>query len=186
MLPFLDQRPNANKNRIAFYAVPVVPGFGWANYGAPEGAQVHVFSGLWLNFNPKEDFPKALAQELSTANTFKESYFDFKKGDADYVISGQILSTKYHGSLISYGLSVYGPLLWFVGLPCGTVSNDLALRLTCAEQATGKILVSRDYAAPPYRRVGWIYVMPNDFNYSELLQNVNQQFLKDIEQALAQ
>ena len=179
ILPFSDQREDINKNRILVYMIPLMP-FGWADYNAPEGAQMHLNSGIWINYKPTEDFAKALAQELEEANIFKESYFDFKKGSGDISIKGKIINTKYSGTLISYGLSVYGPLLWLVGLPSGTVNNELSIELSCTDIKTNKLLFSKTYLAPRYSKVSWIYNLPNDFNYSSMLKGLYKQFLLDL------
>ena len=180
VLPFKDTRENINKNRILVYMIPGIPGFGWANYDVPEGQAMHMNSGLWVNYKPSEDYAKALAQELEEAKVFKEAYFDFKKGDSDYVIKGTILSTKYKGTLISYGLSVYGPLLWLVGFPAGTVSNELSLALSCVDAKTDDVLSTKTYTAPKYGKTSWIYVLPNDFNYPTMLRDLYKTFVEDL------
>ncbi len=184
VLPFDDGRENANKNRLAIYLIPLIPAFGWADFSVPEGSQMHVTSGLWVNYKPTEDFPKALAQEFTAAGLFREAYFDFKKGESDLVVRGRIVSTRYKGTIISYGLSAYGPLLWFVGFPSGTVYNDLSVELSCLDSKTGATLFTKSYTAEPYSKVAWIYVMPDDFNYPVMLGDVYRQFIQDLRRAL--
>jgi len=184
VMPFVDLRENINKNRILIYMIPILPGFGWADYNVPEGMPMHITSGLWTNYKPTEDFPKALAQELESAEIFKEVYFDFKKGNSDLILKGKILSTKYKGTIISYGLSVYGPLLWLIGLPAGTVYNELSIEMSCVDVATDKILFSKTYTAPCYRKVAWIYVMPDDFNYPVMIKDLYKEFVEDLRVAL--
>jgi len=177
--PFLDQRDDINKNRLFLYMIPLMP-FGWADYNAPEGAQMHLNSGIWINYKPTEDFAKALAQELENANVFKEAYFDFKKGSSDIIIQGKIINTKYSGTLISYGLSVYGPSLWLLGFPAGSVNNELSIELSCMDTKTNQLLFSKTYLAPKYSKISWIYNLPNDFNYSLMLKDLYKQFLLDL------
>jgi len=179
VLPFADQREDVNKNRIMLYLIPLMP-FGWADYSVPEGAQMHLNSGLWTNYKPTEDFAKALAQELEHAHIFKEAYFDFNKKDSDLAIKGEIINTRYSGKIITYGLSVYGPLLWFIGLPVGTVNNELAIELSCTDTRTNKLLFSKSYSVPNYSKVSWLYYLPNDFNYSSMLQDLYKQFILDL------
>lgn len=185
VLPFDDTRENLNKNRIGFYAIPLAPGFGWADYSAPEGAQMHVTSGLWINYKPTEDFSKALAQELTASGLFREAFFDYKKGAADMIIRGRILNTDYRGTLISYGLGPIGPDLWILGFPAGTVRNELSVELSCMDSQTGNLLFSKTYTAQPYSKVFWIYSMPNDFNYAEMLAQVYKEFAADLVQVLS-
>jgi len=179
VLPFSDQRDDVNKNMIMLYLIPLMP-FGWADYNIPEGAQMHLNSGLWTNYKPTEDFAKALAQELENAHIFKEAYFDFNKKDSDIIIKGEIINTKYSGKIITYGLSIYGPLLWFIGLPSGTVNNELAIKLSCTDARTNKLLFSKTYSAPGYNKISWIYLLPNDFNYSSMLKDLYKQFILDL------
>ena len=183
VLPFKDMRENVNKNRIVFYAIPLMP-FGWATYDAPEGADVHITSRLWVNYKPVEDFAKALAEELNATGRFQEAFFDFKKGDADLVIQGTIHSTKYEGKILSYGLSVYGPMLWLIGLPATTAANELQVELECVDLASENVVFRKRYEAPRYGATSWIYVLRNDFNYPSMLQTVYRQFIDDLANAI--
>lgn len=177
--PFDDLRENDNSNNIRFYLIPLFP-FGWADLKVPEGAQHHVFSELWINYKPTEDFPKALASEVQNARIFEEAHFDFGRGDADIIVSGKILNTEYSGKVFSYGLSVYGSLLWTVGLPAGTASNDLSVELYCIDASSNRQLFAKTYKVPTYSRWGWIYSMPNDFNYPDMLKDIYKQFVSDL------
>lgn len=179
VVPFIDKRENKNRNMSLMYMVPLMP-WGWMNLEVPEGLAMHMNSGLWTNYRPTEDYAKALASELESANIFSESYFDFKKGDSDYIIKGEIITTKYGARMISYGLSVYGPLLWFFGLPATTTSNDLSIALSCVSSSTGEVLFSKEYTALTSKQISSIYNLKNDFNYSELLKNVCSEFIDDL------
>jgi hypothetical protein len=153
--------------------------FGWADYSAPEGATMHATSGLWVNYKPTEDFAKALGQELTDTGRYKEAYFSFKTEDVDYVFKGQILNSDYHGDIISYGLSIYGPVLWLI-LPAGTVDNDLSLRLACVDRRTNSTIFQETYSAEHYHELYWVYSMPNDFNYPDMLKSVYGKFTSDL------
>lgn len=176
---FEDLRENDNSNYIGFYVVPLFP-FGWQDFKVPEGSSGHVFSHLWINYKPTEDFPKALASELQNARVFKEAHFDFGRGDAEVIVSGKILNTDYSGKLITYGLSVYGPVLWLIGLPAGTVSNDPSVEIHCIDANSNRQLFAKTYTVPTYSRWGWIYSMPNDFNYPDMLKDIYMQFVSDL------
>lgn len=185
VLPFRDARENLNKNRILLYMIPLIPGFGWADYQVPEAATMHISSGLWMNYKPTEDFAKALTDEIVAAGLFKEVIYDPRGVKTDLVIQGAVLDTRYKGTMISYGLSVYGPLLWFFGFPAGTVSNDLAVQITVKEAETNKILLSKTYAAPRYKKISWIYYMPSDFNYAAMLKALYLDAVNDLRRSLA-
>ncbi|SPD74783.1 conserved exported hypothetical protein [uncultured Desulfobacterium sp.] len=185
VLPFQDARPNINSNYWAMYLIPVMP-FGWQTLNVPEGQPMHIFSGLWTNYKPTEDYPKALAEELTNSRLFKEAYFDFKKGDSGCVVKGKILTTRYSGKMITYGLSAYGPLLWFVGFPAGTVANELSVELSLVDTQSDNVLFTNTYTAPEYSRVGWLYVMPNEFNYPTMLKDLYKKFIEDVRGRLSE
>jgi hypothetical protein len=179
VLPFKDLRENINSNKVVLSVIPLFP-FGWLNFSAPEGSQVHMFTRAWTNYNPKEDFSKALAEELRATNIFKEAYFDFKKGESDFIIKGEILLTKYTCTLISYGLSVFGPNLWIIGFPSGTISNEIVIKLSCVDNNSSKVFFSKTYAAPRYKKWAWIYAPPIQFNYSSMLKDLYKDFTEDL------
>jgi hypothetical protein len=179
VLPFADKRSNDNTNATLIYMIPLVP-YGYADFSIPESITMHANSGLWINFNPKEDFAKAAAEELNSTKILKEAFFSTSSKDSDYYISGEILSTDYHSKLFSYGLSVYGPILWLIGLPASYVANDLEVKLSLIDTKSKKVIFSKSYKADHYSKVGWIYFLPNDFKYSEMLAALYKQFLTDL------
>jgi hypothetical protein len=68
--------------------VPLMP-FGWQDLNTPEGIQMHCNSGLWF-FKPSEDLAKAVADELSSAQIFKEVFFTNRASEGDLVLKGYI------------------------------------------------------------------------------------------------
>lgn len=179
VLPFADKRLNENQNNALLYLIPFVP-FGYQNLTSPETVPLHINSGLWLNFNPKEDFAKAMAEELNSAGIADEAFFSNSTKDSNFHISGEVLTTNYNAKLFSYGLSVYGPILWFVGLPASKVANDLEVKLSLIETKSKKIIFTKTYKADHYSKVGWIYSLPNDFCYPEMLADLYKKFIKDL------
>jgi hypothetical protein len=180
VLAYEDGRENKNNNLWGMYLIPVMP-FGWQNYDSPEGVQMHMNSGMWINYKPTEDYPKALAEDLKKTGLFSDAFFDYRRESGDYAVKGKILNTRYNGYLISYGLSVYCPYLWLVGFPCTTTRNDLSVEISLVDSKTDRPLFSKTYTAEPRKGVSWIYVMKNDFNYAEMLAELNKQFCTDIQ-----
>ena len=180
VLPYADMRENANNNFWAMYMIPVMP-FGWQSYNTPEGSAMHINSGLWVNYKPTEDFPKALAEDLRNTHIFSDAFFDYRREAGDYAINGKILSTKYDGKLISYCTSVYCPYLWIVGFPATWTENELSVELSLVDSKTQKELFDKIYTAKPRSNVSWIYYINTDFQYSEMLAELNQQFCTDIQ-----
>jgi hypothetical protein len=180
VLPFEDRRSNVNKSRIPLYLIPLMP-FGYADYETPEGVQQHVTSGLW-QFRPPDDFARAVAQEIENARVFRETFVTNRASDGDLVLMGEIVSTKYGGKVISYGLSVYGPLLWLFGFPAVTSSNQLEIRLRLAKTPADPPLWSYTIHGET-GNTSWIYVMRPDFQYDELLKHGMKDALSSLTEA---
>lgn len=179
VLPFEDARSNVNHNMWAMSMVPLMP-YGWQNLSSPEGIQMHTTSGMWLNYKPTEDFAKALAEDLQNTGLFSDAYFDYRREGSDFAVEGKILNTQYIGRTITYGLSAYGAYLWLVGFPSTWTENQLSLELSLVNSKTDKTLFTKTYTAPPEKRLSWIYVIKNDFEYPDMLREVNKEFCQDI------
>lgn len=169
VIPLADRRENINKNRGGLGMIPLVP-YGWMDMYTPEGAQAHVTSGIWL-FKPNEDLAKAIAEEIHNSGIFKEVFFTNRATEGELVLRGEIKSTYYKGKMYTYGLSVMGVYLWFIGLPAASAQNDLEISLQLEDSATGKILWADTYKKSQ-SVTSWIYVMKPDFFYDSLLKEI--------------
>ncbi|MFZ2170942.1 MAG: hypothetical protein WAW61_15055 [Methylococcaceae bacterium] len=176
--PLLDNRLSENHNMIGMYLIPLMP-FGWQELNVPEGFQGHITSAAWL-WKPNEDIAKSVAEELNKSHLFKEVFFTNKASDGDIVLEGAIKSTKYNGKILSYGLSIEGPLLWFIGFPSGTFNNELILNFKLKDKKNNAVLWEKDYKQS-ISNTSWIYHMPSDFEYSSMLKTILLQVIKDIQ-----
>ena len=185
ILPFKDRREKINTSMMQWFwpfLIPIYPGYSLIEYTVHEVEMSHMGS-LWPAFTPSKDYPKALAQELTSAGIFNWVHYNFRKGGSDFVIEGEILSTKYTGTMRSYGLSGAGVFLWFIGFPCGVVTNELEIKLSCVENNSKNVIFSKTYTAPKYKKTAWIYLVSNDlndFNYSSMLKGLYKDFIEDI------
>jgi hypothetical protein len=179
--PFSDARENVNKNRIIMGYIPLVP-YGWQDFSVPESPAMHMTSGRWT-FNPKEDFAKAVAAELENAVVFREAFFSYKRSDGDLVLDGTIDSTQYNGKLYTYCISAFGPYLWFIGAPAGSMSNELALDLRITDQRNQRVVWSGSYKRQR-SAVTWIYGMKPDFTYDIMLKSIMKEALPQIRAAV--
>lgn len=179
--PFTDSRDNVNKNRIAVGYIPLVP-YGWQEYKVPESSPMHITSTQWT-FNPKEDFAKAVAAEIENARIFRETFFSYKRSDGDWVLDGQIISTNYDGKLYMYCVSLFAPYLWMVGLPAGSVQNELTLELTLSNAGMPQP-AWRGKFARTQSMVTWIYGMKADFTYDLMLKSIMDEALPQIRGAV--
>lgn len=139
VLPLEDERGNVNSPGGYFlYLVPLMP-FGEAHYNRPDSARP--FNTISeFNFSPSEDLAKAIATSMRQSNLFENVYFSYGPGESDLLLTGSMHSTEWKGKIYSYGLSVFGPNLWFFGLPCGSSYNQLILELNLKRADTKEIL----------------------------------------------
>jgi len=175
--PFSDQRPSENSNYAMLYAIPLMP-FGWQTFNTPEGAQMHVTSGLWF-WRPNEDMAKATAEEINAAHIFKETFYTNRPTEGNLTLQGKINSTKYEGKLFSYCLSILGPDLWLIGFPAASFSNELDLSFTLKDNQNNTVLWEKVYHQE-ISKVTWIYGMKADFEYPDLLKKIMLELLNDL------
>lgn len=185
VLPLDDKRLNVNNFGGYFlYLIPLMP-FGHVQYTRPDSARM--FNTIaQFEFNPTEDLAKAIATSLRRANLFENAYFTYG-GDSgpDLLVKGSILSTDWEGKIYSYGLSVYGPLLWFFGLPCGSSNNQLKLELYLNRTDTKELIW--DYSFEKEKRVvqGLYYNFGHDVKaYTDLMEEGMNEAIKSLDERL--
>jgi hypothetical protein len=183
VLPFEDSRDNQNQDITPLCMVPLVP-YGSQHLDSPENLPMHTASGAWVAYKPTEDFPKALAEDLRKSYLFTDAFFDHRRDSADFAVSGRIISTRYTGRTITYGVSICSPFLWLAGLPSGWTQNELTVELALMDSRNGKTLFTKTYTAVPRERYFWVYGAKSDLNYAEMLAELNQQFCMDIRPVL--
>ena len=117
----IDQRPAENSNMFAMYLVPLVP-WGWMEYERPEAARMYN-SIVEYDIDMSKDPALAVATEFQRSKLFPQAFFTYG-GDTEgaWVCEVTPVRMAWEGRVYSYGLSVFGPLLWFLGLPAG--QND--------------------------------------------------------------
>jgi hypothetical protein len=170
VLPLLDKRENTNSNMWAMYLIPGMP-FGWQDFNTPEGAQMHMTSGIWL-FKPTEDLSKAIAEDLNNSGIFQEAFFTYKASDADLVLRGELISTHYEGYMITYCLSVYGPLLWLLPVPSSYATNELEILLKIEDPTHNKVVWEKNFKKDAGDMGIGMYYMAPDFLYDKLLKEI--------------
>lgn len=178
--PFDDCRNAENSIGTLFlYLIPLMP-FGWVEYDRPDAARMFV-SIDEFEFTPSEDLAKAAALSLRRSHLFKDAYFTFggEKEKADLILTGEIQSTKYQGNMWTYGLSLYGPLLWFLGAPAGNSENTLTIRMTLKKEDH----IVWEYTFNRSRKLWqWVYYRLgyDVLAYSELMQEAMNEAVADL------
>lgn len=183
VLPFEENRANRNNSAgYWLYMIPLMP-FGHAQYDRPDGARMFLTIAEY-EFNIAEDLAKAAATSLRQSGMFNDAYFTYggNKESADFLFKGTVDSTRYEGKIYSYGLSVYGPGLWFFGLPAGSSLNQLSLKFELEEAETGKIVWEHSFTGEErivqglYYRYGHdclAYVTLMEKAMNEAVQSIN-------------
>jgi hypothetical protein len=133
-----------------------------------------------------EDLAKAATRSFEESKLFERVYFTFggETREADLILRGSARHTTYDGKIYSYGLSVFGPALWFIGLPAGSSRNvlDIALSLTDRDN---RELWSYAFDGDESITQGLYYNWGNDtLHFASLFQAAMNGALEDLAQEL--
>jgi hypothetical protein len=179
--PLLDRRTNDSTDAWLLYLIPLMP-FGFQDLSVPESVSMHISSGQW-QFRPADDFARALAQEIDAARIFNEAFTDPQASRGDFVLRGEIVEATSNAKLLSYCLSIYGPALWFIGLPATHTSNDLHIRLTLMRSGSSEIVWQHTIRGND-SQTGWIYAIGTDFMFDRILKREMPEALRSLENSV--
>jgi hypothetical protein len=192
VLPFKDSRPDSNTNAEMLIYFPLVP-YGWVDLSFPEAGHSDSFphNPIFVDpiqpqqFKPKEDFARAAAEELRTSGLFKGVVFAPRTTEEDLVLQGEVTSTRYYRTIWSYGLSIFAGFPWLIGVPAGTVTNELAIEFHLDDRVTGAVLWRKKYH-DSYKTTYWIrYNWPRHFNYDTLYKAMLRDVVESLRAELA-
>jgi hypothetical protein len=133
------------------------------------------------------DLAKAMVGELKKANLLNEVFYTEpeREPNIDYILRGRVVDMGYSGGIISYGLSVYGPLLWWIGLPAGYTTNYLEVSLEL-QTVDGRIV----WQSGPFKRewkktMGLYYNWGEEFDgYPLMMEEAARQWVSGLQSAL--
>lgn len=186
VIPFEDMRGDKNLMSTCFlYLIPLMP-FGWVEYERPDAAREFI-SIAEFDFNMSEDLAKAAAYSLRKSGLFSDAFFTFggDKEKAQLLLEGEVFSTIYNGKVYSYGLSVYGPVLWFFGLPMGSSRNDVVLNLKLTDLISKKRVWEKNYNLTRKIIQGLYYHYGHDVKgYTYLMQKIMNDAIEDMNREL--
>jgi hypothetical protein len=186
IIPFKEKRGDENDSSTYWlYLIPLMP-YGYGKYERPDAARM--FNTISeFEFDVSEDLAKASVYSLKESGLFQDVFFTFggEKDKANYLLEGEILSTNYEGKLWTYGLSVYGPLPWFFGLPAGTSTNELDLVLKLTNLQTNQVIWKKQYKKEISITQGLYYKFGHDVRgYSYLMQDSMNDAIDDMQKVL--
>lgn len=139
--PLLDARGTENVSSMPWAYVPLFP-LGWSHFDRPE-ATLHGPDTTEYTAQPELDLARAIAIELRRASLVERTEFadNFQRGRGEtHVLRGTLRSFFVTEKRWVYGLSIYAPAAWALGLPMGTSANGFCVDLELAEADGGKVV----------------------------------------------
>lgn len=187
VIPFGEKRGNYNNYGSVYrYLIPLMP-YGTIQYERPEDAKMFNTVNAY-KFDLAKGLSEVFFKELKDANIFDNVMLvsGQQSANADFVITGDIVSTLYEGKTYSYGISFLGPALWCFGLPAGSSYNKLDINLFLKNNKSGDLIWS--YAFDKEKTViqGLYYNWGTDLNsYTNLMQEGMKEVIRDLRQKLS-
>lgn len=103
------------------------------------------------------------------------------------MLVGEVKSTRYYATLVTYGLSIFGGFPWLIGLPSGWITNELAVEFYLEDGGTRTVLWRKRYKEvykTTYRALYGIW--PRQFNYDVLFKTILRDVVKDLRSTFPQ
>ena len=199
VMPFMDQRGakyfdpsqaglasahSAGDHGSLFLGfIPFLP-FGYVEKEQPELSEDFV-SLERFHFDVQNDLASAAYASLKSSNLFssvKRANNAAQAADADYIWRGSVTSTFYRGRIFSYGITYFfSPILWVVGVPSGSSTNELGVKFELVERASGNVVWEYNYLNSDYLN-HWIYarVGKDTSLYPQLMKQAMNAALYDL------
>jgi len=179
-----DTRPAENSNMFGMYLVPLNP-WGWIEYERPEAAE-QFNSVRDYEMDMSRDPALAVAEEFKRSRLFPNAHFSYGGDlDGEWVCEVTPRRFAYTGRLYGYGLSVFGPLLWFLGLPAGRNQTDIEFDLALRD-AAGREVWSGTLAETEVVNNSLYYNLGDDVKgFALSFERGMQKLLPEIEAAVA-
>ncbi len=171
VMPFMDQRgigsidpAQAPAHDIGDHGsfflgfIPLMP-FGYVEKTQPENSEDFVSLGRF-HIDVQNDLSAAAIASLKSSGLFSnvtKANNAAQAANADYIWRGSVNSTFYRGRMFTYGLTYFvSPLLWVVGIPSGSSTNELGVKFELVDRASGDVVWSFNYLNSDYLN-HWIY-----------------------------
>ena len=203
VMPFMDQRgskyfdpeqadlasarPAGDHGSFFLGFLPLMP-FGYVEKEQPELSEDFV-SMERFHFDVQNDLAAAAFASLKSSNLFsnvKRANTASQAADADYIWRSSVSSTFYRGRIFSYGITYFfAPILWVVGVPTGSSTNELAVKFELVERASGDVVWEYSYRNSDYLN-HWLYarVGKDTSIYARLMKQAMNGALYDLSQKM--
>ena len=174
VMPFMDQRgakyfdpdqadlaedrPAGDHGSFFLGFIPFFPA-GYVEKEQPENSEDFV-SLARFHFDVQNDLAAASIASLKNSGLFSKvtkANNAAQAADADYIWRGSVSSTFYRGRIFSYGITYFfSHILWIVGVPSGSSTNELAVKFELVDRASGNVVWEYSYRNSDYLN-HWIY-----------------------------
>lgn len=128
VVPLDDKRGTEVREQYWAAVIPFIPHASTV-YDRPEEASNPAPVDK-VSFAPTRDFARALADEIRQTNVFSSVTFvdeDQPLPPSDFVLRGQLHSTRWERHISTYLLGPAGTVLWVAGLPMGTTATEVEM-----------------------------------------------------------
>src|SRR5436190_15087352 len=128
--PLLDQRNSENVSAMTWSYVPLWP-LGWSHFDRPE-ATVHGPDTTEYVADPCLEVARSIVVELLRQHAVERAELasDYQSGRGEtHRLRGTLRAFTVEETRWTYGLSIYAPALWAIGLPMGVSWNKFCVDL---------------------------------------------------------
>ncbi|TGJ98690.1 hypothetical protein EHQ53_12235 [Leptospira langatensis] len=170
-----DVRSGENIDRSLFALIPLFPS-GVVKLDFPESDRASFGTPI------KYHFADILKREFENKYTFDKIHISEAGAvHSDYVIDGYLNKYSCNRVLYFYGLSVFGPLLWYFGAPAMITSCELDIEINIRNDR-GAVLLAKKYVGEESVWSGLYYNLTK-FNkvHAVLIKRFMQELLQDSE-----
>jgi len=180
VIPFIDSRlKDSNSDYFILWLIPPFP-YGFGDYEQPEKADF--FTSISnFKFDPSKDIARDASTSFEASNLFNQVQYSNSPGklEADYIMSGEIHSTRYTGRRFSYCSSFLTVIWWTIGAPLGTSYNRISITLYLKDRQ-GNTVWQYSGDKDDYT-VDWMYSPYDDCNmYPELTNAILNEAVMDM------
>jgi len=176
--PFLDSRGRRQTFMTAVIGlIPLVP-WGIAIADRPTFQE--------NDFRPREEFPSIIAERIKNKNAFENVNMTTKRSpdSGDYLLHGEIISTLRTERLMTYGVSLYAGLLYFLlALDSECIDDEIKLKVYLSKK--NMIVATKEYSlAQTYcnrsNRIKFKEVKKSSTSFNSMMINLSDQIFFDI------
>ena len=132
------------------------------------------------------DLTNSTFYSINKSNLFNKTCDENKNlCSSNYVLEGNLNKFTYEGALYTYGLSVYGSLLHFIGLPAGSSKNIIDIDFKLRDVKSKKVVWSGNYKKVHKHLNGMYYNYGEDVdNYNIMYQEIMNEVVEDLRNTL--